>query len=308
MSKSRQEAQYAGNPFPKIPENSWTNEFLNEGVAGLNDVFLQMEVYNFRRCQKSAEFSQLIQEKIIKELLEPIKQEVFEFQSNQIKKIIQLNKILQEKQQRVAKKSTKFTQLYHQQVESQNTSKAKKVLQGDLKQRCLFKKMHSFLRSVEDQQELKRQLGKACVSYWVNTLQIEQKRQNTLRESLNRYLEGLSKCYQDEESHSGPQKQMLEKLNAELQESQLYEKVYSVEKIFPEKDIEYFKREMKKEQVLLKDAVAYMEGFIITRFDDRILLMKQMQVQREVGVSKFRETRIVVSVDWFLHCFDLFEE
>jgi hypothetical protein len=61
-------------------------------------------------------------------------------------------------------------------------------------------------------------------------------------------------------------------------------------------------------QLALKDIITFLEGFIISRFDERILLMKSMTVSREVSLNKFQNSKIFVSVDLFLHCFDQYLE
>lgn len=49
----------------------------------------------------------------------------------------------------------------------------------------------------------------------------------------------------------------------------------------------------------------FMENYHIAPFDHTILELLQLTVQREAGVNNFVKSVIHVSIDGFIHCFDI---
>lgn len=56
---------------------------------------------------------------------------------------------------------------------------------------------------------------------------------------------------------------------------------------------------------MYEDLIPFFENFIVEGFDNRMLLLKNMKVQRETTPGgNFKDSHLVITADNYLHCFD----
>lgn len=68
--------------------------------------------------------------------------------------------------------------------------------------------------------------------------------------------------------------------------------------------LEYMKKELNKQLVTIEDISVFCEKFIIQQFDERMLELKSFSAQREIVNNTFIESKIIITADHYLHCFD----
>lgn len=77
--------------------------------------------------------------------------------------------------------------------------------------------------------------------------------------------------------------------------------------ILEKKDYDFITKELNLEQgkeLQITELVRFLENFKLDSFCNKMLTIKELYGARELSIDKFIDTKIIITVDSYLHCFD----
>ncbi|KRX09665.1 hypothetical protein PPERSA_02537 [Pseudocohnilembus persalinus] len=301
--KSRQEINYGRSPITApnvlLDKHALSTNFTP--YKEFSSLLSSLDKVSQDQMQKAQEFGTYIEKEILQEIL--LKDYDYQNQTMQQlrEQILNYKKQLSENNLSAQKKSARFSLIYHSQLPRQQGSKQ---LMPRIN-KDLYKKELGFLRKAEQQREIQRQLARATLDFWVQGNQFEIARVKIIQQALDQY----TKAYQ---KYVGDKKEILDeeffkKLRQEFTEDSAQE-LFGIRKILHEQEINFVKGQLGKEesdQLSFQELQKYFEKFVIQEFSERMLVLKDWNASREMMPGNYQECKIVVTVDKFIHCFDL---
>lgn len=158
----------------------------------------------------------------------------------------------------------------------------------------------SYLRKSIAQNEIQKELGVATMKYWKAMQIYEERRQQVLYNAFQMYISFVKQTYGQLGEADEQLLSQLEKIQKENNIPDSYDPSF----ILSQNQLAYVKQELSKDKITVDDMSVFCEKFIIQQFDERMLELKSFQGQREIAPNTYIETKVVITADHYLHCFD----
>ncbi|KRX04648.1 hypothetical protein PPERSA_04463 [Pseudocohnilembus persalinus] len=275
-----------------LPKNSDASELMFNHFSN-HLIKLQQKIS--QRIQKSQKFVSEIKDQIFVKILNPFLNESKQKLNDQYHITEILNKQLKKNQQIAAKKCMKVSQIYQAQSEEKSILNTKQ-------NKDLYKAVLGFLRAADQQKDSQRNIARHVLKIYKLTIDIEIKKQQVIQDVIFTYQQAFEECYglQDD----------LEQLV--IQNSEQYiQKAFELNKLLGEQTCQQVQKllgEQPEKTLNFQDFQIYLEEFTIAPFEERQFVIKNMQIQREIGPNQFQDTKFVISIDGYLLCHDIYED
>ncbi|EAS02755.2 hypothetical protein TTHERM_00348450 (macronuclear) [Tetrahymena thermophila SB210] len=307
QNKAKQELQYARQPIPK-PEAALMNNELAKNIYGHLKKGLQLlDDANFEHAKKVSQFAYTIEHDILEELLMVDYNQSIASLSALVNEINLLKRQMSQLNEVTSRKSGKVAQVYNM---STPKTGYKKIT---TKPKDLYRTQLNFLRNAEIQTETQRKLARAVLQFWESSKEIEKNRGKSIAKALKLFQEQFVLCY----GENTQIKESVEFLSNGFSEENIDEQ-FSVQSIFNQQDMEFLTEQLvKKEENPLAEGekpklsyneiIPFFENFVVEKFDNRMLILKDLKTQRLQGGaqnSQYRDSHLVITADNYLHCFD----
>ncbi|KAL4448706.1 hypothetical protein ABPG74_012795 [Tetrahymena malaccensis] len=307
QNKAKQELQYARQPIPK-PEAALMNNELAKNIYGHLKKGLQLlDDANFEHAKKVSQFAYTIEHDILEELLMVDYNQSIASLSSLVNEINLLKRQMSQLNELTSRKSGKVAQVYNM---STPKTGYKKIT---TKPKDLYRTQLNFLRNAEIQTETQRKLARAVLQFWESSKEIEKNRGKSIAKALKLFQEQFVLCY----GENTQIKESVEFLSNGFSEENIDEQ-FSVQNIFNQQDMDFLNEQLvKKEEIsqvesekpklTYNEIIPFFENFVVEKFDNRMLILKDLKTQRLQGGaqnSQYRDSHLVITADNYLHCFD----
>ncbi|KAL4498420.1 hypothetical protein ABPG72_013226 [Tetrahymena utriculariae] len=307
QNKTKQELQYARQPIPK-PEAALMNNELAKNIYGHLKKGLQLlDDANFEHAKKVSQFAYTIEHDILEELLLVDYNQSMASLSALVNEINLLKRYMSQLNELTSRKSGKVAQVYNM---STPKTGYKKIT---AKPKDLYRTQLNFLRKAEIQTETQRKLARAVLQFWESSKEIEKNRGKSIAKALKQFQESFLLCY----GENTQIKESVEFLSNGFSEENIDEQ-FSVQNIFNQQDYDFLieqlakkeenlQAESEKPKLTYNEIIPFFENFVVEKFDNRMLILKDLKTQRLQGGaqnSQYRDSHLVITADNYLHCFD----